>query len=157
MNALPTFHSTEFSLTASDVERIITGFEQGTLPKAEWTHAAHLVMAMWYALHLPESELLSHIRPRIRAYNLAVGVENTTTSGYHETLTVFYIHVVVRFLKEFLAREITLQSPETLINALLQSECARREYPLRFYTKERLFSSEARTEWLPPENALGGE
>ncbi len=151
----PTSRENHPLLTASDVERIITGFEQGTLPKAEWTHAAHLVMAMWYALHMPESELLSHIRPRIRAYNTAVGVENTTTSGYHETLTVFYIQVVVRFLKDFIARETMPQLPETLINALLQSECAERTYPLRFYTKERLFSAEARMEWLPPEDGMG--
>jgi hypothetical protein len=104
-------------------------------------------MALWYVLHLPETEVLPHIRTGIRSYNEAVGTANTTTSGYHETLTVFYTQAVMRFLKE---SDSTL-SPETLATMLLASEIADRAYPLRFYSKERLFSPEARAQWVEPE------
>jgi hypothetical protein len=139
------------TLTETDINRIITGFENGTLPKAEWTHAAHFVMALHYASQLPENELLSHIRPRIRAYNDATGTPNTDTSGYHETLTIFYIRVVVRFLKEQREKSGNTLSPVALTNLLLHSEIADRAYPLRFYNKERLFSSEARAGWVAPD------
>lgn len=143
--------SSSITLTEADIHRIITGFENGTLPKAEWTHAAHFVMALHYALLLPESELLSHIRPRIRAYNDATGTPNTDTSGYHETLTIFYIRVVAGFLAEQYKKFGNTLSPVELTNRLLQSNLADRTYPLRFYDKDRLFSPEARAKWVAPE------
>jgi hypothetical protein len=38
-----------------------------------------------------------------------------------------------------------------LVNALLQSPIGRRDWPLRFYSSERLFSVEARREFVPPD------
>ena len=29
--------------------RLVAQFENCTLPKAEWTHRAHLAVALWYA------------------------------------------------------------------------------------------------------------
>jgi hypothetical protein len=135
------------NITEHDLHCIVTGFESGTLPREEWTHEAHLLMALWYVLHLPEAEVLPHIRTGIYSYNEAVGTANTTTSGYHETLTVFYTQAVTRFLKESNASLL----PETLATMLLASEIADRAYPLRFYSKERLFSPEARAVWVAPE------
>jgi hypothetical protein len=135
------------TISEHHLRRIVTGFEQGTLPREEWTHEAHLLMALWYTLHLPEAEVLPHIRASIRSYNEAVGTANTTTSGYHETLTVFYTQAVTRFLKE----SGTTLLPETLATMLLASEIADRAYPLRFYSKERLFSPEARATWVEHE------
>jgi hypothetical protein len=135
------------TISVHHLHRIVTGFEQGTLPREEWTHEAHLLMALWYALHLPEAEVLPNIRTGIRSYNEAVGTANTTTSGYHETLTVFYTQAVKRFLKE----SGTTLLPEALATILLASEIADRAYPLRFYSKERLFSPEARAVWVEPE------
>jgi hypothetical protein len=36
-----------------DVPGLVARFEDLTLPKAEWTHQAHLTVALWYASHLP--------------------------------------------------------------------------------------------------------
>ena len=36
-------------------------------------------------------------------------------------------------------------------NALLTSEMAPRDWPLRFYSRERLFSLEARRGWVEPD------
>jgi hypothetical protein len=137
------------TITKHELNRIVTGFEHGTLPREEWTHEAHLLMALWYALHLPQAEVLPHIRTGIRSYNEAVGTANTTTSGYHETLTVFYTQAVTHFLKECDMKLL----PETLATTLLASEIADRAYPLRFYSKERLFSPEARATWVQADNA----
>lgn len=128
------------------IHLIITGFESGSLPKEEWTHEAHLIMALHYALKLDEHEILPHIRQSIIRYNEAVGTANTATSGYHETLTVFYVQAVMGFLTE----HSHTQSLPILTDILLHSDIADRAYPLRFYTKEYLFSPEARATYLPP-------
>ena len=76
----------------------IEGFEQGTYPKERWTHEAHVVMAAHYlTLHtVPDATRI--IRTRIPAYNVAQGGQNTDDSGYHETLTIFWIWIVAGFL-----------------------------------------------------------
>ena len=74
---------------------LVAGFEDGTLPREEWTHAAHLTMALWYLVNYPDdTESVRRIRDGIKHYNAAVGVVSTPTSGYHETLTRYYVHVV---------------------------------------------------------------
>lgn len=48
-------------MTSDDLVRLVTRFEDGTLPKAEWTHQAHLAVALWYASRLSFEEAL--VRP----------------------------------------------------------------------------------------------
>lgn len=126
---------------------LVAGFEDGTLPREEWTHAAHLTMALWYLVHYPADEAVRRIRDGIKHYNAAVGVISTPTSGYHETLTLFYIRTMKRFVETTTSGLPT----ESLVETMLESDIAGREYPLRFYTKERLFSPEARAAWAEPD------
>lgn len=146
-NYLATTPKTQMETLNINIHRIVTGFENGTLPKAEWTHEAHLIMALWYAVHLPKDKVLPTIRAGIIRYNEAVGTANTATSGYHETLTVFYVQVVMRFLSN---TDRTLPI-STLTEMMLQSEIADRAFSLRFYSKEFLFSPEVRARWHVPD------
>lgn len=57
--------------------RFIQEFEQGTLPRAQWTHAAHLAVAAWYLVTLREHEALDRMRSGIQHYNECVGSRNT--------------------------------------------------------------------------------
>jgi hypothetical protein len=139
---------TNFSVHQDQINHIVTGFERGTLPKAEWTHEAHLIMALYYVLNLDANAVLAHIRSGIIRYNESVGTANTTTSGYHETLTVFYVQEVLRFLEH----TDRTQPIAILARELLKSEIAERNYPLRFYTKEHLFSPEARSQYVAPDS-----
>ena len=83
-------------LPASEIEidEFLTAFESGTLPKERWTHAAHLLAGACYVHRLGQSSALKHMRMCVRRYNEAVGGKNTATSGYHETITVFWIKVL---------------------------------------------------------------
>jgi hypothetical protein len=138
-----------FSTNHHSLSDFITAFEEGTLPREEWTHGAHLTMALWYLRHYPEGEAERRIREGIKHYNAAVGVVSTPTSGYHETLTCFYTLVVKRFVET--ADDDAALSIETLVETMLASEIADRAYPLRFYSKELLFSIEARAAWTEPD------
>jgi hypothetical protein len=135
--------------TVEEIEDFIGAFEACSLPKLRWTHQAHLVVALWYLSHHAHDEALDIVRRRIRAYNEAVGTANTDTGGYHETLTRLFLRGV--------AAHVAGHSRETLpvsVAALLQSPLAGREWPLRFYSSERLFSVAARRNWIEPDRPL---
>ncbi len=80
--------------TVDEIEAFIDAFESLTLHKVQWTHHAHLVVALWYLTHHLHDDALDFVRRRIRAYNEAVGTANTDTGGYHETLTRLYLRGV---------------------------------------------------------------
>src|SRR6185503_10805537 len=71
----------------AEIDRIGRGLVDRTLPKPEWTHAAHFAAAFWL-LRRPEMHAFREMPALIRAYNEATGVPNTDTGGYHETITV---------------------------------------------------------------------
>lgn len=135
-----------FGDVVSETERIAAGLIDRTLPKAEWTHHAHLRAGLWHVLTFGEDEALRLMRERITRYNVSVGTANTDTSGYHETLTRFYVGVVAGFVKECQ----TAMTTDALADLLIARH-GDRELPLRFYSRARLFSVEARRGWVEPD------
>jgi hypothetical protein len=132
--------------TSAEVLRLVREFEACTLPRAEWTHHAHLTVGLWYLLRHDALAATSLIRDRIKRYNEACGVETTRTSGYHETITLFYVWAIGKFLAHA-RRDCTLAA---LAN-LLVNECGDKDLPLAYYSRERLMSWEARTRWVEPD------
>ncbi|WP_315858099.1 cupin domain-containing protein [Cyanobium sp. Morenito 9A2] len=132
--------------TAADIEALVGAFEVGTLPKARWTHEAHLVVALKTLEQRPFSAALTHLRTRIRAYNEATGTANSDHSGYHETLTVHFL----RGVGGHIARHPGWPLADSLA-ALLASPLAERDWPLAAYSPGRLKSIEARRSWLEPD------
>lgn len=132
--------------THEEVADFIALFEDGVLPRARWTHRGHLTAGFWYLTLHPLAVALSTMRVRIRRHNEAVGTPNTDSSGYHETITRLYLlgigaHVV---------RHADLRFEQSLA-ALLSSPLTDSRWPLRFYSEERLFSVEARRQWVEPD------
>jgi len=74
---------------------------------------------------------------------------NSDSEGYHETITRLFLHGVRLFLAEANPQE----PLHKLVNELLLSPMGRRDWPLRFYSSERLFSVEARRAFVPPDLA----
>ncbi|MCU0425453.1 MAG: hypothetical protein MUF71_07490 [Candidatus Kapabacteria bacterium] len=140
--------------TDTDVLRLINAFETCILPCAEWTHAAHFTVGLWYALNNTPSEALRAMRTGINRYNPHCGAPTVNDipreRGYHETLTVFYLDAIYRFCAEN-----GVSKPlHELANILCESEYAAKEFPLRFYSKEVLFSPDARYGYVPPDKAV---
>ena len=71
-----------------DVRRMAEAVFDLSLPKAQWTHAAHFALALWLLRNKPRGYAEAHLPQIIRAYNEATGVANTDHSGYHETITL---------------------------------------------------------------------
>jgi hypothetical protein len=84
------------------------------------------------------------IRSGIQRYN---AIQNKGLA-YHETITLAWIEVISRFLDE----QNDGQPLADLLDNMLE-RCCDKNYLLRFYSRERLFSDAARADWLPPDLA----
>jgi len=138
----------EFCAFTSDEEIVTigTGLLDRTLPKSVWTHAAHFAATLWLLECRPEVEISREMPGIIRGYNEATGGANTDTSGYHETITLVSIRAARAFLAEAPAGPLWVKC-----NALMRSRLGDPGWLLEYWTRPRLFSVEARREWLEPD------
>lgn len=143
--SLLTLDATTFSST-EEILTLVRRFEDCTLPREEWTHASHLTVALWHLLQYDWPEASARVRRGIRRYNAAHGIRTTPTGGYHETLTLFWLRVVRSFLE---AGRNEARSLGQLVGEL--AETADKSLPLEHYTRELLFSPEARAGWVEPD------
>ena len=130
----------------SEIDSLIHAFQECSLSRSQWTHEAHLTVALWYLFYDSETEAIKAIRNGIKRYNSAHGIESTKDGGYHETLTLFW----VRTIRQYLAEESRNRSMVSLTNGLI-TKYADRTLPFRYYTRDRLMSSEARNNWVEPD------
>jgi hypothetical protein len=138
-----------FFRSDAEIAHLGEGLLSRTLPREEWTHEAHLAATTWLLLKRTDIDL-DEDRPGIhRRYNESVGGANSDTEGYHETIT----RVFLRGVRVFLAEADSKEPPHALVNELLLLPMGRRDWPLGFYSRERLFSVEARRNFVPPDLA----
>ena len=127
--------------TENDIKTLVEAFENGTVSEAEWRHAEHLVVALYYLSKHDFDAALKKMRDGI--FNLlgAFKVDLSKEMPYHETLTVFWMRTVDDFrrskngaLMHEICNELTIEFDK--------------DYPLRFYSRELLFSDRARAEFV---------
>jgi hypothetical protein len=136
-----------FFTSDAEIEHLGEGLLACTLTRAEWTHEAHLAATIYLLLKRPDVDLDKELPTIIRRFNQSVGGVNSNTEGYHETITRVFLHGVRLFLSEA-NRNAPLHE---LVNDLLVSPMGRRDWPSRFYSPARLFSVDARREFVPPD------
>jgi hypothetical protein len=132
-------------LSDAAIDHIGRGLLDRSLPKTEWTHAAHFAAALWL-LRRPDMHAMRDMPSLIRAYNEATGVPNTDTGGYHETITLGSL----RAARAWLADRPNSALHEAL-EELLASEYGRPDWPLAYWSKPVLFSVAARRGWVEPD------
>lgn len=130
-----------------EIRRIGQGLLDHSLPKEEWSHAAHCAAAIYFMLERPEIELGRRMPLIIRSYNVATGVENTQDSGYHETITQLYLKVIRQFLC-VVSNDMALYE---IVNFFMCSPFCKLDYLLLFYSRSRLFSKQARRQFVEPD------
>ena len=131
----------------TDIVHVGEGLLARTLARSEWTHEAHLAATAYLLLRRPDIHLETELPGIIRRYNESVGGVNSDTEGYHETITQTYL----RGVRLFLAEADPSEPLHELVNQLLLSPMGHRDWPLRFYSRERLFSVEARRDFVRPD------
>ena len=133
-------------MTDAELEDLVRRFAERTLPKAEWTHAAHLAVGLWHVSRYGRDDALVRLRVGITRLNESHGTVNSATGGYHETVTRAY----AQLLAAFAARHGDKTVAER-VTALLADPLADKQALLRFYSRGRLESSEARLDWVEPD------
>lgn len=144
-----TDHEIRFFANDAAVRRVGEGLLARTLPKAEWTHEAHLAACLWLLTERPDIDVERDLPGIISGYNEAVGGVNDATQGYHHTITLTYVAAIRRFLAT-IRGDLPLAEK---VNALLVVPEGRRDWPLTLYSRDRLFSAQARLGYLPPDLA----
>lgn len=116
------------------------------MPRARWTHHAHLAVGFWYLLHHTPAEALGIVRERIKSNNEAIGTANTDRDGYHETITRAYLCGIADFSERH-----TKMPPLEALLLLTASPLGSSTWALSHYSRERLFSVQARKTWVEPD------
>lgn len=127
--------------TEKEILDIVHGFETGTLPRNEFSHASHLVVALHYVRQMPVEDAIDKMRSGLINHLKLVGVDFTKENPYHETLTVFW----TRTIADFNANKNGAPLLEVTNDMV---EVFDKDYPLKFYTREVLFSDEARKNFV---------
>jgi len=133
----------------AEIEHLGEGLLARTLKREEWTHEAHLAATTYLLLRRPDVDIDKELPGIIRRFNESVGGVNSDSEGYHETITRVFLSGVRLFLMEADDGE----PLHELVNELLLTPMGRRDWPLRFYSRERLFSVEARRHFVEPDIA----
>ncbi len=143
-----TDHSPRLFTADAEIRRIGDGLLDRSLPRAEWTHEAHLAACHWIVSERPDIDADRDLRDIISSYNAAVGGVNDDKQGYHETITRCFVHAVRLHLAVAGQGSLVVR-----INALLMSPFGQRDWPLAFYSRELLFSIAARRDFVAPDLA----
>ena len=137
----------EIFTSEAQILRLGEEFAALTLPREEWTHAAHFAAALWLMRYRPDLDAARDLPGLIRAYNEAVGRVNDDHGGFHETITQASLRA---------ARGVLQANPPDvpvwrIVNTLMASNLANPNWLLEYWSRERLMSVEARRQWLEPD------
>ena len=134
--------------SAERIEALAAAFDAAAIPRAEWTHRAHVTVAVHHLHRYGLGDGGRRVHDGIHRLNAANGIEQTPTGGYHETITRVYLRV----LGAFVAAAPPGADTASVVDAAWR-ELGDPALPLRWYSRERLMSWEARTGWVEPDLA----
>jgi hypothetical protein len=125
---------------------VIEGFRGLTLPLERWTHQAHLAVGLWHVQRFGEEAAKGLLRQGIRTYNESVGVPNSDTRGYHETVTMYFTWAAARYLETAASRPLL-----DLVNDFVESRHGSKDGIFVFWGRDLLLSTPARRDWIEPD------
>jgi hypothetical protein len=124
-----------------EIREVVRSFEDATISRDKWKHAEHLTVALHY-LTLHNSEIATaKMREGIFRLLKAFEIDLSKEMPYHETLTIFWMRTVEEFNATKNGASILNKANELVAKY-------DKDYPLRFYSREYLFSDEARARFV---------
>jgi hypothetical protein len=133
---------TRYYKTEEEIRTLVESFEACSFHPSEFRHYQHLTVALWYVCNLPFEQATDKVTRGIRRL-----AETYGKTGYHETITLFWLRVVSCFVAE----RKNLALPE-LANALIE-HCVDKNLISRHYSADLLASPKAKAEWVEPDLA----
>jgi len=135
------------SVSKKDIDKLVNSFLERTLPRSRWTHQAHLIVGTAMNLRYGLEKGVVKMRDGVVQYNVSCGVENTLTSGYHETITVFYMIMISYKLRTVAGAFSEMGKYMHILN----SELSRPGIINDYYSSELICSEQARNAWVDPD------
>ena len=137
----------------SEVGALVDAFESATIPASEFTHAAHIAVALSYLDAFSPEQALERMRENIRAF----AAHHNVADLYHETLTTFWMrlleHVASTSDVDPSRRNVRAKADLPLwqrINLIVDDWTKRRPVEAH-YSTELIKSQAARDKWIPPD------
>jgi hypothetical protein len=123
-----------------EVRKLVIAFESWTIHPGEFRHYQHLAVVLWYLKNFSYVEASQKMRGGIKRLAAAYG-----KTGYHETITLFWIEVVRAFLQTQSAGETICELANRLADEYNKSLIG------DYYSEETLSSGKAKDEWVEPD------
>jgi hypothetical protein len=127
--------------TDDEIRALVESFEECSFHPSEFRHHQHLAVALWYVRHLPPEKALLKMTSGIRRLAEVYG-----KSGYHETITLFWLRIV----SDFAARAAAGASLAAIANQLINYS-DNKNFIFDYYSAELLDSPRAKAEWVEPD------
>lgn len=143
-----TDHEPRLFAADAEIVHLGEGLLACTLRREEWTHEAHLAACLYLLTERADVDVDAEIAGIISRFNESVGGVNDDHNGYHDSITHSFVAAVRLFLSE--TSETGLKER---VNAMLLTPMGRRDWPLGFYSRDRLFSVAARRAFVAPDLA----
>ena len=127
-----------------EIYELLRLFETGTIARDAWRHAEHLVVALCYL----RNDTLDGAAAKMRAgiFNLlrTFGVDLEKEMPYHETITIFWMRTAYAYM--LMNEDLSFVEKANGLCELYD-----KDHPLKFYSRELLFSDRARAEYVEPD------
>jgi hypothetical protein len=133
-----------------DDEEFLRAFEQRTLPFDQWTHAAHVRVAFLYLRNLSFDAALVKMREGIKAYNAANNVPEGPTSGYNETTTAAFLHLIAATIAAY---DQTFPTPDAQSFCDTHPQLMTRHILRLFYSPQRRMDPRGKETFVEPDLA----
>ncbi len=124
-----------------DIAEVVRAFENATIMRDKWKHAEHLTVALHYLCNHDIDNATIRMRNGLFKLLRSFGVDLPKEMPYHETLTIFWMRTVADFNAS--------KNGDSLLDKANELVATYdKDYPLRFYSREYLFSDEARERFV---------
>ena len=129
----------------NEIFELVASFENASISRDTWKHAEHLTVALYYLCNYNIDVATEKMRSGLfKLLTKGFCVDLSKEMPYHETLTIFWMRTVADFNAakngtSFLHK----------VNDLVATYD--KDYPLRFYSREYLFSDKARAVFVEPD------
>ena len=133
--------TTEFANDA-EVATLVHAFETATIPPSQFTHAAHIAVALSYLDKWPLAPALARMREKLFQFT----ARNHLVDLYHETLTTFWMRLLDHVAQNHY-QEVPLWRRINLIVARWGTAAPVQAH----YSRELIKSKVARAKWVPPD------
>jgi hypothetical protein len=129
---------------ASDTEvaELVQAFEEATIPAANFTHVAHIAVALSYLAEFPRDQALARMRDKTRNF----AARHHADGLYHETLTTFWM-----LLLDHLGTVYKVDLPLWQRINIIVPRWGHRWLVEAHYSHALITSKAARESWVPPD------